>query len=64
MLSFVHHLTCGVLSQEVRNFSRVLRTCAGEIERVYMLVMLGAISVGSIFLGERSSSRHCTWLNL
>ena len=28
------------------NFSRVLRTCAGEVERVYLLVMLGSISVG------------------
>ena len=27
-----------------------------KIERVYLLVMLGAISVGSILLGERSSS--------
>ena len=27
-----------------------------KIERVYLFVMLGVISVGSILLGERSSS--------
>ena len=56
ILSFVSISSCGFLSQALHNFPSLVCTCDREIERVYLLVMLGTIYVGSILLGERSSS--------
>ena len=56
VLSFVHH---HLVEFSPKHCAVLLGWCTlvlQRIERVYLLVMLGAISVGSIFLSERSSS--------
>ena len=40
----------------MHNFSRACALEVERLDRVYLLVMLGAISVGAILLDERSSS--------
>ena len=56
VLSFVHH---HLMEFSHKHYAVLLGLCAlvlEKIKRVYLLVMLGDIFVGSILLGERSSS--------
>ena len=56
VLSFIHH---HLMEFSHKYCAVLLGWCAlvlEKLERVYLLVMLGAISVGATLLGERSSS--------
>ena len=56
VLSFVHHHLLEFSHNHCTIFLGWCTLVLEKLERVYLLVMIGAISVGAILLGERSSS--------